>query len=443
MVSGKKREFNVVITGLAIALGLSTASSLKGMVRELRWWLLSLRQYSSKEVELILKSEHLSCMIHLGWISRDLTVRLFVLFWLSINLAAQIAVATIGLTYNVDPAENMAVTAPGMVYIPDMSVLRPMAYSENTNPGLGLLRYTANKHGLYADTLAFGAMEDVPRPGTIDSSKTPNMFSDWNSTRCSYVFYESAPYDMPGTASPEIRVATNRSVASTAACRSQRVINGGDGWNITITIDDGNRTEIGLPTFNGPNQTLYMTDSDQNLTTRWSTVNVFEASATDAWYYQCNVSVEQVTNAVLPQHNVSALVATMASAGIALQGYGAAFTITNDSKSQDQFQSYPLESFYGMPQSGDPVGMATLLSQFAIGVIASVARYNEQVLAPGRTPLETIVLKIFDWEYVHLNLGLIVGLQLLLASGTVWIACQTQPQLLAALDIQRSGQTKS
>ena len=101
-------------------------------------------------------------MIHLGWISRDLTVRLFVLFWLSINLvrtlpnalcpaltaplqAAQIAVATIGLTYNVDPAETMAVTAPGMVYIPDMSVLRPMAYSENTNPGLGLLRYTANK----------------------------------------------------------------------------------------------------------------------------------------------------------------------------------------------------------------------------------------------------------------------------------------------------------
>ena len=50
MVSGKKREFNVVITGLAIAWGLSTSSSLKGMVRELRWWLLSLRQYSSKEV---------------------------------------------------------------------------------------------------------------------------------------------------------------------------------------------------------------------------------------------------------------------------------------------------------------------------------------------------------------------------------------------------------
>ncbi|UNI14793.1 hypothetical protein JDV02_001389 [Purpureocillium takamizusanense] len=421
MSSGTKREFNVIVTGLSIGLGLSTASSLKAMVRELRWWLLSLRQYSSKEVELILKSEHLSCMIQLGWISRDLIVWLFVLFWLFINLAAQIAVATIGLTYNVDSAENMAVTAPGMVYVPNLSSVGSIKDPENTKPEL--LRYFAHEHGLYAEHLRPGSDQNLPRPGTIDSMKRPNMFYSDHSTRCTYVFYESAPYNMTGAAPPDVRVATNRSIASITTCSSHRVLDDGAGWNMTITLDDGNETRIGPPNWNGLGQMLYMTDLEQlDLTTRWSIVKAFEASVTGFWYYQCNVSIEQTTNAVLEAHKLSAFVATLASAGIALQGYGAVFTATNRSRSRDQFQSYPFESFYGTPVQGNATVMGWHLSQFAVGVIASVAERNDFRLVPGMTPLETTTLKLFDWGFVHLNLGLIVGLQLLLAAGTAWIA---------------------
>ncbi|UNI16862.1 hypothetical protein JDV02_003259 [Purpureocillium takamizusanense] len=444
MASDKKREFNVVMTGLSIGLGLSTASSLKAMVRELRWWLLSLRQYSSKEAELILNSEHLSCMIQLGWISRDWIVRSFVLFWLSINLAAQIAVATIGLTYNVDSSEIIAVTAPGMVFVPNLSSIGDVK-PETASPEQ--LRYIAKTHGSYTDhSVRLGMDEYLPRPGTIESMKQPNIFSDRDSTRHTYVFYEATVYNASGRQPGETRVATNRSITFLTTCSSHKVLND-DAWNTTVTLDDGHKTRIGLPNSSGLNQTLFMTDSEQpDLTTRWSIINVLEASSTDSWHYRCNVSAEHVTNAVLVEHEVSDFVATVASAAIALQGFGAALNAANCSRSRDQFQSYPFKSYYGGPQQGNGAALAWRMSLFAAGFIASVAESNYLQMVPGLAPLDTVVLKLFDWGYVHLNLGLIVGLQLLLAAGTLGVVtrhCHPPPQILDTADNQRSTQTNS
>src|SRR6478735_4329487 len=50
MGDGAKREFNVWITGLTIALGLSLASSLDKLVKDLRWWILSGRYGSRRKV---------------------------------------------------------------------------------------------------------------------------------------------------------------------------------------------------------------------------------------------------------------------------------------------------------------------------------------------------------------------------------------------------------
>lgn len=50
MVSNKKKEFNTLIIALSIALGLNIASSMKHMVRELRWWVLSWYEWTPKEV---------------------------------------------------------------------------------------------------------------------------------------------------------------------------------------------------------------------------------------------------------------------------------------------------------------------------------------------------------------------------------------------------------
>lgn len=50
MVKSKKHEFNALIAGLSILLGLNTANSFKGMLGDLRWWLLSLYEWSPREV---------------------------------------------------------------------------------------------------------------------------------------------------------------------------------------------------------------------------------------------------------------------------------------------------------------------------------------------------------------------------------------------------------
>ena len=45
-----KREFNAVITGLSIGLGLAMVSCLDEMVKDLRWWVLSRRYRSRRKV---------------------------------------------------------------------------------------------------------------------------------------------------------------------------------------------------------------------------------------------------------------------------------------------------------------------------------------------------------------------------------------------------------
>lgn len=50
MISNKKKEFNTLIIALSIALGLNIASSMKHLVRELRWWVLSWYEWMPIEV---------------------------------------------------------------------------------------------------------------------------------------------------------------------------------------------------------------------------------------------------------------------------------------------------------------------------------------------------------------------------------------------------------
>ena len=45
-----KRQFNALVVGLSIGLGLNIASSLKAMAGEVRWWILSLQEWPIREV---------------------------------------------------------------------------------------------------------------------------------------------------------------------------------------------------------------------------------------------------------------------------------------------------------------------------------------------------------------------------------------------------------
>ncbi|KAL7930270.1 hypothetical protein V8C35DRAFT_313426 [Trichoderma chlorosporum] len=410
MLSNKKKEFNTLIIAISIALGLNIASSMKHMVRELRWWVFSWYEWTPKEADCILQSENFSSLFSLGYVTRHHWVRVYVLFWVLINVASQIAVATLGLTYNINPADTIAVTKPGIVAVPDMSNIQTNKVLSSNSQTISALRYAANNYGLVALAYGYGGIDEVPRPGSLFDTDANLMYCNQNS--CQYIFYEATPDNL----SYYQMVATNRSISTQAICEGWQVLKGGDGTQHTITIGDANRTVFPIPALNGAAQTTFMVDPDRGSGPTWGHVLAFEASSTDPWFYSCNVTVGTVTNVESPVQEVGVNVTTLAASAIALQGYGAStIGVSTNSTRHFQFQSYPAESFYGATQGGNMTGMGQLMAAFAVGVVAITAQVNTNVNAPGLLPLKGIKLEITQWYYVHLILGLTVGLQLLLA----------------------------
>ncbi|KAG5988092.1 hypothetical protein E4U54_004769 [Claviceps lovelessii] len=249
---------------------------------------------------------------------------------------------------------------------------------------------------------------NAPQPGALFNPD--NSPISCINTTCWSWFYESTPPN----ASYFLMAATNRSVATSSSCESWKVTQGGSGNVDTITIADDKNTTIKVPTKNGPLQTTFIVDPHNDQHIGWSIVTAFEASAVDPWFYRCNVSVAPVTNAIIPEHQLGDNVKLMAPAAIALQGYGSSALGTNITD-RIQFQSYPAETFLGSTCSGNTALMGYQTSSFAAGVILATAQSNSNLNVTGQMPLKGITLDINNWSYVHLVLGLIMGLQLLFA----------------------------
>jgi hypothetical protein len=98
----------------------------------------------------------------------------------------------------------------------------------------------------------------------------------------------------------------------------------------------------------------------------------------------------------------------MASAGIALQGYG----LNSHRPGYKQFQVYPSGSPYGIPQEGDTDGMGSNLAHFAIGVVSMAALYTSHTFnVTGLEPHIANELKVDDWNLIWMIMGLILGVQ--------------------------------
>ncbi|KAF7546539.1 hypothetical protein G7046_g9268 [Stylonectria norvegica] len=408
MSTRTKSIFNALIIGFSIGLGLNIASSLKAMAREVRWWILSLGEYPVREADVILQSENLSHVAHLALASSSYVVRLYALTWLLINVASQIAVALLGLTYSTNAADWIAITRPGNVNIPNMSTVATGRVISSDTQFLGALRYTANNYGTVALAWNWATLKDIPTPGTIWDSDDPLVYCSPGA--CRYVFLESTTQEQKFN----LTVTTNRSVETTGDCSSWRVISGGNGTQSTIVITDGIRTdEVKLPAVNGADETTFMVDVASEQAATWSIITAFEASESNSWYYRCNISIGPVVNATHDVHKLGVNVTSLATSAIALQGYGAStLAQTNDTF---QFQSYPAESSYGKPQNGSTEGIGTLISGFTTGVVGVTAQVNEYIVALGLQPQKGVTVAISNWKYVHLILGLTLVLQLLLA----------------------------
>ncbi|KAI8673438.1 hypothetical protein NCS55_00664000 [Fusarium keratoplasticum] len=410
VMSGEtKREFNALIIGMSLGLGLSITFSLEAMAKEIRWWILSLREWPDREAELILKAKDLNRIVQLTWVSRSWWIRFYAISFILLNISSQIAVATLGLTYSTNPADSFAILKPGNVTIPDLWDLDTERVLASSSQGLSALRYTANSYGSIALAWVWGTMDDIPYPGTLWDNNDPLIYCGGSS--CKYIFQESTrsrkKYDLV--------VSTNRSVEVTGRCRSWKVTRGARGNESTITIADDDSSRVELMAVNGIDQTTFMFNATADQGTTWSEVTAFEASTSNSWYYRCNISFGPVINAARKEHQMGTNITSLASSAIALQGYGA--SSLGSSNSSQQFQSYPAESTYGNPQNGSAEGMGKLTAAFAAGTVAVAAQANDQVVVPGLRPQTGVILDVPKWRNVHLILGLTLGIQLVLGVG--------------------------
>ncbi|KAF6820657.1 hypothetical protein CPLU01_12682 [Colletotrichum plurivorum] len=419
MNQATKRQYNALITGLSIALGLAVASSLNHMVAELRWWILSRRYRSKRKVELILGADNLKHTIMLAARSKRWSIHLAALGWLLLSIGSQVGLAAIGLCYSTDTADKQALLVPGNVTIPNMATIETEKVVKSNSTTLGAQEYTANSYGTVS--LAYGTAEvsAAPLERAIYVASDPLMFC--TEGLCKYVFHETSTTSITDKNANPVTVSTNRSINSTAVCQTWPVITGGNGTEPNITISLGNNANrtVDIPVRGGTDQTTFMTRSDNDCGVGCSTVTAFEASASAPWYYACNITVGEVANATRPEHEVGGNLTDLAAAAIALQGF-AVSSLVNDTNFQ--YQMYPAESVFGVPMNGSVADMQAMLSRFAIGVVAIAAESNSDLTLEGTMPMKGTVLNVSHWNLIHMILLLTASLQLALGIAAALVA---------------------
>ncbi|KAM0272912.1 hypothetical protein ACHAQH_008495 [Verticillium albo-atrum] len=412
MSTTKKRQFNALITGLLIALGLATANFLTGMCDDVRWWILSKRARSQTKVEHILHAHSMTRVIRMASGSKRSNIHVVVTLWVLLIIGAQVGIASIGLCYSVERSEARALMVPGNVSIPDMSNIETTKVVKDSNSQRAQ-EYTANSLGTVSLAYGTGTTDELPKPGDLYSTDDPLIFCDEGG--CVFVFHEINTATALDPDSFPVTVVTNRMVRASTSCRSYRVTSGGDGRVENITIADGSSSRnVTLPVLGGGDQSTVFTDTEAPCGPSCGTISVFEASSSSPFYYECNTTIGTPSNATLPEHALGPDLVWMVAVAMALQGYS---TTAADEDLRVQSVVYPSATVWGTPMNGRSDQLQLLVSRFAIGVLAMAAESNQPLYVWGEAPTIGQKLNMQHWDIVHLVMALTAGLQLVL--GTV------------------------
>ncbi|TVY65017.1 hypothetical protein Focb16_v015431 [Fusarium oxysporum f. sp. cubense] len=429
-----KREFNVWITGLTIALGLSLASSLDKLAKDLRWWILSRRYRSRRKVEVILQSDNILAVLRMALASRRWTIHATAISWLLVLMASQIGLAILGLFYSVDASSQLAlIVKPGNVSIPNMSTVQPIGITASNSTSTSDEEYASNIYGAMSLIYPTGIRGQEPMIGDLRLASDPVIFCD--NQGCDFVFLEASVSADPDVQLADLSswqpmiVATNRKIGISTTCSSYPVINGGNGTAAEITYRQAKNkaankqgeVHVPVPMAGGTAKTMFMTDTSINCGPGCRAVTALETSTDDPWFYSCNTTVGTVANATMAEHHVSEHVRFLAAQAIALKGYRISSS-ADDIFLNKQHQVYPAQSAFGTPLAGRSEALAVSMSRFAAGVIAMVAKTNEQISVTGFPPMQGSTLTVDRWDYVGLILTTVVWLQLVLSIAVAIMA---------------------
>ncbi|KAI9853336.1 MAG: hypothetical protein M1813_002378, partial [Trichoglossum hirsutum] len=323
--------------------------------------------------------------------------------WLFLILAAQVVVTMLGLTYSFERSGLAFILHPGKVMIPNLSRFFPTTNaSEPVDPAVE--QNTAHSYGEVSQSYLYQTVtNDLTEKPFWGISASALLFYGWDSDRTDfwqYIFYEQ---NAEGASAY-----TNRSINATADCKSYPVSDGRNGTSTNITYLYGNTTRDLFVKDVAPGAVTYITETNSTCGGRCAKVWVFQglrqASDTEpALVLDCSVTVSDVANAYLPEHRLPDAQARIAAGAIGLGG----IAYENEGR---QYISYPVGSFW-TPNSNNPV--RSILSLFAIGVIASAGELNPRVNVTGNSPSSGELLTV-KWKYAYAILGSLAVAHLLI-----------------------------
>lgn len=241
------------------------------------------------------------------------------------------------------------------------------------------------------------------------------MFYFDSGSYCQYVFLDS-----PADSAAQSTIGTfysNRSVTTEASCYTWPVRNGVSGRTGEINYGDGTGDDLTANfTLFSPNSTTfkvgdYPTSTPGQCGPRCGIIVVFENNGTAGNYFECNVTVSDVSNVTHSAQNISDNLALVLAQSIALQGYGS-----------EQEQRYPKDFFFGTFTNGDTAMMEFLLRQFVIGAITAADVLNPWISVPldDLIPLQATSLTLDHPQNIrYILVGIMGGHLLLLIIGLI------------------------
>lgn len=224
-----------------------------------------------------------------------------------------------------------------------------------------------------------------------------------------FIFSDSPTNETLGTAS----VYTARTINATYDCESHRVTSGGDGSTLVITVEDvGNLTLRRIFS----NSTIFLGTKDSCCTNkvRCQRVLAFEASDTNPWYYDCNITLGYTMHDPYNVSYVSDEMARTAASSIALTGFSAVNTASGN--------VYPQGSPWGTPLYGNSDKMGMKMATFALGSIAGASIFNPYTSYIGMAPSQGYTLNLTNPGSFYTILGLLCSCHLILLIAVAVLA---------------------
>ncbi|KAL7269614.1 hypothetical protein RUND412_007709 [Rhizina undulata] len=441
----QKQWFNIISTGLYLALGLNLAGSFKGMATIMRWKLLSRKKHQLEEVDYLLGMSSLIKVFKYGIhaLNRRPLTSLACFFWLLINCVGRLSFALTGIAYSYDSA-GAIVARPGIVNITDFTYVWP--YNNTAEVPTEAAEFsTANSWGIMSSLLAVG--------NTTDNDFNPDyQYLEWNGTNWIYHMREFMPHVTP-IVEQNVAHRSDRGVTVSSTCEYYPLISGQWGNSSVVVYRNGTYEETlekvsnyapGATTWINPRSDLPK-NSDWYCGPRCASIaalqfldpdNEDDVEAQYGGFFACEVVVSEVQNATLKQQEIPDRVAWIAAGAIGLDGY-------SEGPDQWEYVRYFRGTKWGENLGDNSDEMARLVGQFAIGVVATRDLFGprtEQVL--GMQPWVGVLLKVY-WPQFLSILGGILLVQLIMALGTVIYAntvfCKDDSYLSTAPVVERLG----